>query len=93
MNWVKPACLPQTDYLDFDGYRYILYSRPASVAELEPHPPGVGEVMGSILDPNCVIPKGVKSCTYCCYVRCEKLIVEVGGIPWPKQAQLNTMHS
>ena len=34
-----------------------------------------GEVMGSILGPNRVIAKDVKSCTYCCYVRCATLIV------------------
>ena len=34
---------------------------------------------GSMLDPNRVIAKVVKSCTYCCYVRCAILIVWVGG--------------
>ena len=43
---------------------------------------GVGKVMGSMLSPNNVIAKDVKSCTYCCYVRCTTLIVRVGGIPW-----------
>ncbi len=28
----------------------------------------LGEVLGSILGPNCVIKKGVKGCTYCYYV-------------------------
>ncbi len=48
------------------------------------HPPGVGEFMGSILGPNRVIVKDVKSYTYCCYVRCATLILRVGEIPWPK---------
>ena len=43
------------------------------------HPPGVGEVTGSTLGPNRVRAKDVKSCTYCCYVRCTTLIVWVGG--------------
>ncbi len=43
---------------------------------------------------NQVIARDVRSCTYCCYVRCATLIVRVGGMPWPKtgatiyQAQL-----
>ncbi len=32
------------------------------------HPPGFGEVIGSILGPNHFKAKDVKSCTYCCYV-------------------------
>ncbi len=36
---------------------------------------GVGKVMGSMLGPNRVLAKDVKSCTYCCYVRCATLIV------------------
>ena len=40
--------------------------------------------MGSMPGPNCVMAKDVKSCTYCCYVRCATLIVWVGGMPWPK---------
>ena len=51
--------------------------------------------MGSILSrgsgtqcsmpgPNHAIAQDVKSCTYCCYVRCATLIVLVGGMPWPK---------
>ncbi len=39
------------------------------------HPPGVGEVIGSIFGPNDVIAKDVKSCTYCYYVICATLIV------------------
>ncbi len=35
--------------------------------------------MGSILGPNRVIAKNVKSCTYCCYGRCATLIVWIGG--------------
>ncbi len=42
------------------------------------------EVMGSILGPNRVIAKYVKSCIYCCYVRCATLIVWEEGMPWPK---------
>ncbi len=34
------------------------------------HPPGVGEVMGSIIGPNCVIAKDVKMNTYSYYVKC-----------------------
>ncbi len=37
--------------------------------------------MGSILDQNRVIARDVKSCTYCCYVRCATLIV------WVRQAK------
>ncbi len=37
----------------------------------------VGKVMGSMLGQNRVIAKNVKSCTYCCYVRCATLIVWV----------------
>ncbi len=37
---------------------------------------------GSKLDPNRVITKYVKHCTYCFYVRCVTLIVRVGGISW-----------
>ena len=40
--------------------------------------------MGSMLGPSRVIAKDVKSCTYCCYVRCATLIVWVGGMPWPQ---------
>ncbi len=32
---------------------------PRSVAQLVAHPPGVGEVTGSILGPNCVVAKVV----------------------------------
>ncbi len=35
----------------------------------------VRKVMGSMLGPNSVIAKDVKSCTYCCYVKCATLIV------------------
>ena len=35
--------------------------------------------LASMLSPNCVIAKDVKSCTYCCYVRYAILIVRVGG--------------
>ena len=45
---------------------------------------GVGKVMGSVLCQNRVIANDVKSCTYCCYVRCATLIVRVGGMPWPQ---------
>ncbi len=49
----------------------------------------------SMLAPNRVIAKDVKSCVYCCYVRYATLIVRLGGgMPWlKKQAQLITMHS
>ena len=43
---------------------------------------------------NRVIAKDVKSCTYCCYVKCATLIVRVGGNALaPKQTQLITMYS
>ncbi len=38
--------------------------------------------MGVMLGPNRVIAKHVKSCTYCCYVRCAPLLV--GGMSCPK---------
>ncbi len=41
-----------------------------------------GKEMGSMLNPNRVIAKGIKSCTYCLYVRCATLIVRVRGMPW-----------
>ena len=37
-----------------------------------------------MLNPNRVIAKDIKSCTYCCYVRCATLIVRVRGMPWPR---------
>ena len=40
--------------------------------------------MGLLLEPNRVIAKDVKSCTYCCYFRCATLIVWIGVMPWPK---------
>ncbi len=41
--------------------------------------------MGSLLDPNCVMAKDVKSCTcICCYVRCATLKVIVVGMSWPQ---------
>ena len=33
---------------------------------------------------NRVIAKDVKSCNYCCYVRCATLIVLEGEMPWPQ---------
>ncbi len=38
-------------------------------------------VMGSMLGQNRFIAKYVKSCTYCCYVRCATLVILVGGMP------------
>ena len=35
-----------------------------------------------MLNPIRVIAKGIKSCTYCFYVRCATLIVRVRGMPW-----------
>ncbi len=64
----------------------------ASVGKTVAHLPGVGEVMGSILGPNRIIAKDVKSCTYCCHVRCTTFIVWVGEYLGPQQAQLSTMH-
>ena len=43
-----------------------------------------GNVMGSMIGPNLVVAKDVKSYAYCCYVRCVTLIVRVGGMPWPQ---------
>ena len=36
------------------------------------------------LDPNRVLAKDVKSCTYCCHVRYATLIVRVGVVSWPQ---------
>ena len=54
-----------------------------------------GKVMGSMLvssasmlSTNNVITKDIKSCTYCCNVRCATLIVRLGGNNLaPKKAQ------
>ena len=35
-------------------------------------------MIGSMLGPNRVIAKDVKTCIYCCYVRCGTLIVRLG---------------
>ena len=40
--------------------------------------------MGSNLVPNCVKTKDVKSCTFCCYVRCGTIIVRDGGMSQSK---------
>ncbi len=37
-----------------------------------------------VLGPNRVIAKDVKSCTYCCYVKCTTLIIRVEGMSWPQ---------
>ncbi len=50
------------------------------------------DFMGSILGPNCVIAKDVKSCSYYCYVRCAIWILRVGEYVSPKEVQLFTMH-
>ena len=47
----------------------------------------------SILFPNCVIATDVKSCTYCCYVRCTTLIVQIGGMPCPNSLPCLVMTS
>ena len=44
--------------------------------------------MSLILSPNRVIASDIKSCTYCCYVRCAVLIVCVVGMPWPKTDEI-----
>ncbi len=41
----------------------------------------IRSALGSIISPNRVIVKDVKSCTYCCYIRCATFL-------GPKQAQL-----
>ncbi len=66
----------------FSFLRYTLES-PASLAEHVAHPLGVGKVMGSMLGPNWVIVKNIKSVTYCCYVRFATLLVSVGGMSGP----------
>ncbi len=66
----------------------------ASVLQRVAHTFSVGKVMGSILSPNRVIAKDVKSCTNCCYVRFATSIVWVGGLRLGhKQVQLNTLDS
>ena len=57
------------------------------------HTISVGKMKGSMLGPNRVIAKVIKSCDYCCFVRCSILIVRIGECFGPKQAQLKTMHS
>ncbi len=42
-----------------------------------------------MLDPNRVIAKAVKSCTYHFYVRCVKLKVRVGRITWPQRGAIH----
>ncbi len=44
----------------------------------------------SMLDPNRVIAKYVKSCTYCYCIICATFIVRVGGIPWPRTGTTQT---
>ncbi len=43
--------------------------------------------MSTNLGQDQVIAKDDKSCTYCCYVRCAKLIVIVGGMPWTQTGE------
>ncbi len=43
----------------------------------------------SMLGPNRVIAKDVKSCTYCRYVKCTTLIVRVWGMPWTQTGATN----
>ncbi len=66
------------------NYLPMIKSNTASVAKHIAHPISVRKVMGSMLCSNHNIAKSVKSCTYCCFVRCLKLIVCVGGMPWPQ---------
>ncbi len=54
------------------------------VGTLPSKPATVGKEISSILDPDHSKAKDVKSCTYCCYVRCSTLIVGFGGMPWSK---------
>ena len=54
-----------------------------AVAKHEAYPLCVGEVMGSILGPNCSITKDAIGCTYCWYVWCATLIV-MGECHGPK---------
>ena len=42
-----------------------------------------------MLGPNSLIAKAVKSCTYCFYVRCVKLKVRVGRMPWPQRGAIH----
>ncbi len=46
---------------------------------------GVSKVMVSMLGPNRVLAKNVKSCTYCCYVR---FAILTGAIQYPAQFRL-----
>ncbi len=52
----------------------------------------LGRWWGSFLDPNSVIYKDFKSCTYFCYVRCSTLRVWLGWMPCPKHTQLIILH-
>ncbi len=49
--------------------------------------------MGSMLILYRVLAKHIKICTYCCYVRCATLIVQVRESFGTKQTQLITIHS
>ncbi len=51
---------------------------------------GIGEWMGSILGPNCILAKYIRSCNYCCYKKGAILKIEVEIMPWPKKVQINT---
>ena len=62
---------------------YILREKTACVAQHVAYLLSVGKVMGLMFGPNCVIAKDVKSCTYCCWVRCTTCIIWVGGMPLP----------
>ena len=46
------------------------------------HPLVVGKARERFSALHRLITKDVKNGSYCCYVRCETLIVRVGGMPW-----------
>ncbi len=52
------------------------------MAQQVAHPPGVGNLMGSMLGQNRVIDKDIKNCTYYYYVRRAKSKVKEGRKPW-----------
>ncbi len=75
----RVICLRGSTMSQCTSINFLNSVKPASVALHIAYLLGVGKVMGSMLRPNCVIYKDVKSCTFCCYVRCATSIVCVGG--------------
>ena len=48
---------------------------------------GIGAVISPILGLNWIKAKDIKSCTYCCYVKCATLLVWVGGMFWRQKGK------